>query len=752
MALRFDPECQAAIDAAKGAVPNGGDLGVELLLSCLYQRGNLKSRYPGLERHLPPPAGPSRQNREKVSLAPPLRPILQRFSDADKPVSTDELFRDLVESDAGRRFLKRQGLADDVLAALFAPSPAAVNRWRDSPARSSVIQELNSYGRMLTASEPPHRTVVSHQNTLKAIIRTLSKMKRRNAILVGQPGTGKSAVIYELARRVFQGDAALPARLRDIDIFELSPAFLRSGASMVGQYEQRVKSLIKVLTEYPQVILFVDEIHSLFQAGVYERGPFTDANESFKGVLGRGEITCLGCTTPAEYRHAIAPDKALERRFSIIRLEPPSRAATIEILHSRRPQMEAYFSPLRISDTALEKTVGLTDDFLPGRFQPDKSIQLLDEACAYCSTADPPEPEVTETMLVRALEDMIGHSIVGRQKLTEDQVYRSLAAKIVGQDEMLRELSRAFVAAVGGWAGRHGPRGVFLFGGPTGVGKTETALLLAQIMTGGKDNLIRVDCNTLQGSASDSGPAINRLLGVPPGYVGYARGQGGILSRIRDLPECIVLFDEFEKATPGVGRLLLQIIDDGRVEDVEGNLLDFRRAFVIFTTNVGAIYDRHQMGFNPGGPGAGGVPQVDADLLKRELRMLGLGEEFLARVTHIFLFKGLQRSDVPPILERQLEGLRHLSELKGLQLSWDPDLVPHLASRWQPRFGARFLQTILRHRIVEQLGIAEAQGELKDARHIRLEVMTTVAGPLEERLSGLVQRRRDSDTLILSLA
>ena len=304
---------------------------------------------------------------------------------------------------------------------------------------------------------------------------------------------------------------------------------------------------------------------------------------------------------------------------------------------------------------------------------------------------------------------------------------------------------------MGGWAKRSGPRGVFLFGGPTGVGKTETALVLAKILGGGQDTLIRVDCNTLQSSSQESGPAINRLLGVPAGYVGYARGQGGILSRIRDLPESIVLFDEFEKAGPAVGKLLLQIIDDGQVEDVDGNLLDFRRSFIIFTTNAGCIYDQRQMGFNAEQGTERQTPTADLDSLKRDLRALGLGEEFLARMTHILLFRGLDRDSIEEILRRQLEGLRKTSELKGLKLMWESDLILHLTSQWQPRFGVRFLSTILRHRIVEQLGIADAQGELKGVKGIRLEVTKADEKQSVSSLAGLATRRLEGDTLIIGV-
>lgn len=664
----------------------------------------------------------------------------------------DELFATLVNSDPGRDALIARGVPQFVLANLQPKPSKARAEWRASAARLAAIQALSSYGRMLTETEPPHGRVVEREVTIKALVRTLSKMKRRNAIVIGPPGTGKSAIIYELARRIFHDDPSLTSRIREMDIFELSPTFLRSGASMVGQYEERVKNLLKVLTANPRIVLFIDEIHAMFQSGVHERGPFSDANESFKGALGRGEITCIGCTTPGEYRHSIEPDKALERRFGIIRLEPPSKEATLAILKGRHQQMEDYFAPLKIPDAMLRRAIELTEEYLPSRFQPDKSIQLLDEACAYCATADEPPAEVGEASLMQALEDIIGHSIARTESLEEGSVFKSLSKKIVGQDEVLHEIARAFVAALGGWSKRSGPRGVFLFGGPTGVGKTETALELSKILGAGRESLIRVDCNTLQGSGSESGPIINRLLGVPPGYVGFARGQGGILSRVRDLPECVVLFDEFEKAGPAVGRLLLQIIDNGQVEDTEGNLLDFRRAFIIFTTNAGCVYDPHRLGFTGGDPDQPAIPAADLDGLKRELRSLGLGEEFLARMTHILLFKGLDPVSIRTILGRQLDGLRRTSELKGLSLTWEPELITHLTAQWQPRFGVRFLGTVLRNRIVEQLGVAEAQGELRGVKSIRLEVLKLNPKDSRSDLSGVATRQRDGDSLVIRVA
>ncbi len=757
MPLKLDAGCQAAIDLAKRGLIDGAPLGADLLLSALYHAdAELKRLYPSLEPHIPSITPRREEVPARVTLAENVQPVFQSFADTGRLVTARELFTALATSPAGHDALRSLGLDDAALDALDEaagdamppPDDPGAGDWRGSDARRSAMAALDSYGRMLTASELPQSGVVERDDTLRALVRTLSKMRRRNAIVIGPAGSGKSAIIYELSRRMVRRDAALPPRLRDMDIFELSPTFLRSGASVVGQYEERVKGLLKVLEDHPKIILFVDEIHSMFQSGVHDRGPFTDANEAFKAALGRGAITVLGCTTTGEYRRYIEPDRALERRFGVIRIEAPSAEATRRILRARRGRMEEYYAPLRIPDEVLDRAVALTEDYLVSRSQPDKSIQLLDEACAHSATTDPPAAEVSEAALMQALEDMIGHSVVRPGQLTESGVLAELERKIVGQDAALRQIANAFVAGFGGWTRRSAPRGVFLFGGPTGVGKTETALLLAGILGDASRTLIRIDCNTLQGTGHDASPAIARLLGAPPGYVGYARGQGGLLSRIRDYPESIVLFDEFEKAVSGVGKLLLQIIDDGRLEDVDGNVLDFRRAFIIFTTNAGCHYDAKQLGFAEAPDGGG--PTADADSVRQGLRDIGLGEEFLARITHTIIFQGLDRDAIRVIFGRLLESLRRKSEARGLGLSWSNDFVDHLTRAWQPRFGVRFATAILSTRIGEQLDLADAQGELAGVARIVLEVRPAADGSKEAH-SGHAVRRREGDALVIRL-
>jgi len=755
MSLTFDSACQAAIDLAKRCLPGNAKLDIGLLMGALYHSTDLKTKYPFLEKHLPPPK-PIREDLPTVRLSEELMPLFNRLPEGH-PVCAEELFTLATNCDSGRKYLLSLGVAEEELASLLTPSTVEKDPtvWRGSLERQKAIGALDSYGRILTASEPPHKGVAGMEDSLVKLYGALVKLGRKNVIIHGPPGCGKTALVYEFARQIFHKEESLPHLLRDRDIFELSPSFLRSGASVVGQYEARVKSLIEVLQANPRIILFIDEIHSFFQSGLHERGPFSDANESFKSYLGHSETSCIGCTTTAEYRHHIEPDGALARRFEVIKLGPPSRETTLAILKARLPRLREHYDPLIIPDSIIKLVADVTDEYLPGRYQPDKSIQLLDRSCATALLARPPATEVTKEYVLQALVATTGRSIYTAEQLREDSVYQQLRKKILGQDETLKEISHAFIAGLGNWKGNKGPRGSFVFFGPTGVGKTQTARELARILGGGEEALIRIDCNTLMGSGHDSGPVINRLIGSPPGYVGYVRGQGGILSRIRDMPECVVMFDEIEKADPGIGKILLQVLDEGRVEDSQGNLLDFRRSFLMFTTNAGCVYDhREKIGFAPLGnkqPSAKS-PYASVDSVLADLRARGFGEEFLGRHLRFFLFRNLTGKVVNSIIANKLEWLRDTAELKGYRLKWENEIIPHLASQWQPRFGVRHLTTILRNRIIEQLSVAEAQSELSGVEEIFLKIMFERSSVEVQDLAGYAQRRREGSVLVIEVA
>ncbi len=798
MSLTLDEQAQAVVEVAKRATPEGVPLGVgALLAAAVHVDGvnGLGEVLPPLRAHINSPV-PVRNEVGKVPLDEDLASILNSLAKRDRPVTVVDLLSALLISQAGVEFLRQRKVPEDLVrkavsvvleralqqvsgkpeeasssqpthtigastGAVGAGSSGASGAsagggggggkaWRSSHQRAQALKALGSFGRMLTESPPPARGTFDSTGSLRGLMTTLSKMGRHNAIVVGHPGTGKTAIIYELARRMARQDASLPARLREMDLFELHPTFLRSGASVVGQYEERVKELITTLKANPKVILFIDEVHAMFQSAVHGRTPWSEGNEAFKGALSRGDLSCIGATTWSEYRHYIEPDGALTRRFDLIRLDPPTSARTVEILRSRLPKLLTHFAPLPVDESLCERAVALTDEYLPARYQPDKAIQLLDQACALCVTSDPPGQALTEQHLFAALEQATGHRVVRSDQLTEAGVLARLKDKIVGQDALLVDIARGFVAGLGQWKQRQKPRGVYLFGGPTGVGKTEVALTLARILGGDRDALIRIDCNTLS-SVGGGGSVPWRLLGVPEGFVGYARGQGGLLSRVRDLPECIVLFDEFEKADPSVGQVLLRILDEGTCEDVDGNQLDFRRTFVIFTSNAGCEYPPDRgFGFTPSdGPAS---PTVDIDALHAELRRVGLGQEFIARIEHTFLFQALDAASIRTILGRQLDALARDALIHGLTLQWAEVLVDHLAGQWQPRFGVRHLAVILKNRVIEQLNLADAQGELRGVTAVELQPMqSSNLGDVRKGI-GYATRRIEGDRLIIQLA
>ena len=364
MALTFESECQRAVDLAKRAVPEGGSLEVGTVLAALCHDTEVARSFPELAKRLPAPVEVRPQTPERVNLSEPIQPVFKKLLGRGAALTVRDLLVALADSQPGRAYLSGHGIGDEeldgedgILRKLErSPGPPTDRRdvpagsgWLASEARTAAMEKLAPYRRMLTNMTLPDRHMVERDRPLQALVRTLHQMGRRNAILTGLPGTGKTALVYELARWMRQPDLhpelpPLPAHIRNADIFELSPVFLRSGASMVGEYDERVKTLLGILAANPSIILFVDEIHSLLQSGIHNRGAFSDANEAFKAALGHKEITCIGCTTMAEYRRFIEPDRALSRRFALVPIDPLSRNATITVLGARLGKMRAHYA------------------------------------------------------------------------------------------------------------------------------------------------------------------------------------------------------------------------------------------------------------------------------------------------------------------------------------------------------------------------------------------------------------------------
>lgn len=754
-------DAQEALALAKRAVADGGSLTPELLLAAAWRTGKLDERFPALGPCLPELPLLHESVPPNVVVAEPLRPLLRAMA-AERRASAQTMVTLLLLSPAVQDYLTGRGLDQGELSrvvtqlratpsAVAEPNPAG--SWRSSAVRQTVLDQLAPWGKVLTEHAAPLTGVMRMDGHLHSLQKNLLKMRRPNALIIGQPGTGKTALVHEFARLVVTRDDRINPALLDRDVFELSVSLFRAGTSLVGDYEKRVAKLIRLIQENPQIILFVDEIHQMLQSGVHQSGPFTQGDQAFKQAIGRSGFSIIGATTMSEYAHYIQPDGALARRFGLMRIEPPTPLEALEILRGRAEQFRVHYAPLRIEDRILVKTIELSEDLVIGRFQPDKALDILDEACAECLMHDPPLTEVTESVLMDAIEDEIGHSVVQPSSLSIAVVRDRLRRVILGQDAAIDHVSQGFVAGLSQeWLDHDGPRRVFVFCGPTGTGKTETAAQLATILGGGRESLIRIDCNTLMGSAnSDPGPIITRLLGAPRGYVGYARGEGGALSRIRELPEAVVLFDEIEKASPHIGKLLLQILDEGKVEDSDGNTLDFRRAFIVFTTNAGTRYaSARPLGFlGDNHRPEDQVPTVTVDAVKEELRNLGYGEEFLGRHLDFVVFHGLTRAVIELILRQQLAQLRVTAEARGYELGWSDEIFERLLSGWTPRAGARIAFTILRGRVEEQLALAAIEGQLAGVRRIELRLLPD-DGDAEE--IGRARRVRDSDVLAIYVA
>ncbi len=753
----LDSESVTALELAKSCVPDGADIELGHLLSAFFHGTALETRLPALAGRIPPPEVVA-PNPGRRHLAAPVRAVLARFPDESSPASPGDVVSALASSPPGRELLATLGLDAGEQAALAAlgsgeaaPEPAL--GWRTSPERGKVLETLGEYGRTLTGIKLEPHAYVGIEETLRKLMQGLVQRKQHSVILVGPPGVGKTVVVHEFARRISAADPRVLPRLRDTDVFELSPAFLKAGASMVGQFEERIKGLIEVLAAHPQVLLFVDEVHSLLQSEMHVPTPWSGASAEFKKAVGSGQISLIGCTTLAEFRNYIEPDHALAERFTQVRIPAPTAEETVEILSARMPSLRAYYSELVIPDDVVALTVKLAEEHLLGREEPRKSIRLLDQACAWCLVQDPPVSEVTEEALRGALDAETGHRFVEPRSVTKEGLAATLKASIVGQDDLVDELAEAVVTGLGTWSDTgKGPRGNFFFAGPTGTGKTETAKILAEAIGGSAHALLRIDCNTLQGSGLDSREAISTLLGPPPGYIGYVRGEGGVLSRIRNTPDCVVLFDEIEKADPGVGKLLLQILDEGTVEDTDGNLLDFRRAFLVFTSNAGNTYEERSgpIGFRKtSAPAAGSTVSVSAESVMDDLRRAGFPQEFLGRGFRWFVFHALGLADAPAIINRQLEALRAGAAARRppMQLDWEPEVVERLAAAWDPQFGARGLIGLLRRRLIAQLSLAESEGRLDGVTAVRVRAPASSSG-LEAGAAGY--ERRDT-TLFVDL-
>ena len=560
--------------------------------------------------------------------------------------------------------------------------------------KHSETRVLDQYSRDLTllAASGSFDPVIGRDEEIRRSVQILSRRSKNNPVLIGEPGVGKTAVAEGIAAYIAGSDA--PDSMAGKRLVALDLPALLAGTKYRGDFEERVKAVLKDVKKAGDVILFIDEMHTMIGAGSAEGA--IDAANILKPALGRGEVQIIGATTPEEYRRHIEKDAALERRFQPVKIAEPSRGDSLKMLGAVRQSLEKHHG-VKISDAALTAAVDLSARYINDRFLPDKAIDLADEAAAHI--------RVSGGGLVTA-EDIAGivsmWTGIPVANLSADETKRLcnmesiLHRRVIGQNEAVTAVSRAIRRGRVGLSDPDRPIGSFLFLGPTGVGKTELCRALAEAVFGESDAMIRLDMSEYMEKH-----AVSKLIGSPPGYVGYEDG-GQLTERVRRKPWSVVLFDEIEKAHEDVWGILLQIMDDGRLTDSAGRVVSFRNTIIVMTSNVGAksISDgRPRMGFTPDG---GDEAQLMRARINEELRRT-FKPEFLNRIDETIVFRRLSRAEIRSIAERMLLTVAERFKALGMTLSVPDQVVDFLAERgYDEKYGARPLRRAIRSMIEDK--------------------------------------------------
>ena len=665
---------------------------------------------------------------------------------------------------------------------------SAPNQGHGCSGRCEQNEVLEKYGRDLTnmAADDKLDPVVGRNKEIERVIQILSRRTKNNPVLIGEPGVGKTALAEGLAQRIVTGN--VPEILANKRVMALDMGSMVAGTKYRGEFEERMKKVVEEITESGNIIVFIDELHTLVGAGAAEGA--IDAANILKPALARGELQCIGATTLDEYRKYIEKDAALERRFQPITVEEPSVEETIEILKGLRDKYEAHHR-VRIEDVALEAAARLGDRYIMDRFLPDKAIDLMDEAASrvrlQAFTAPPDVKEVElrlddvrkekeaavhnqefekaaqlrdEEQKIKAEMDSIRKNWKQRaegaelmvdeediaqivatwtgvpvKKLAEEETERILRMeeilhdRVVGQDEAVKAVSRAIRRARVGLKDPKRPVGSFIFLGPTGVGKTELARALAEALFGNDDAMVRIDMSEYMERF-----AVSRLVGAPPGYVGYEEG-GQLTEAVRRKPYSVVLLDEIEKAHPEVFNILLQVLEDGRLTDATGRAIDFRNAVIIMTSNVGMQTIRREttLGFRTGGEQDDGYENMKRKVME-ELRRT-FRPEFLNRVDETIVFHALNKEHIRSIVDLMLREVTGRMEEMNLDISVTDAARDILAREgFDENYGARPLRRAIQRLVEDRL----AEELLKKAldRGDRLLVDAEDGGVMVKRITG----------------
>ena len=682
---------------------------------------------------------------------------------AHKHIGTEHLLLGLLREDKSfaAEILHERGLRLSTLREEL----SRVQNDKAAAARPKETSLLGEFSRDLTqaAMENQLDPLVGREAELERVVQILCRRTKNNPVLIGEPGVGKTAIVEGLAQRIADGD--VPSFLADKRILALDLSLIVAGTKYRGQFEERLKTIMKELMEAQNAIIFIDELHTLVGAGSAEGS--LDAANILKPALSRGEIQCIGATTPAEYRKSIEKDRSLERRFQAVKVPPPSEGEGIKILFGIKDRYEKFHA-VTYTDEALNAAVYHSNRYIPDRFLPDKAVDLIDEAGARVKLRQSSLPEEMIDVqkrikfVVHRMENAIANHEFEKARFYSDEerkerenlrllrekynidetamgvvthedieevvarwtgvpvtaikeeesakllrIEEELHKRIISQDRAISALARAIRRSRAGLKLPGRPVGSFLFLGPTGVGKTEMARSLAAFLFGSERALVRFDMSEFMEKHS-----VSKLIGSPPGYVGYEEG-GQLTERVRRAPYSVILLDEIEKAHPDVFNILLQVFEDGQLTDGLGNTVDFKNAIIIMTSNIGARYleRKSHMGFQSGAEGA--TEKKAEELVMSEVKRL-FNPEFLNRLDEIIVFNALTDNDLIQILDLLVGQMNQNLTQKNISLTLSPE-----AARWildktcvDRSYGARPLRRALQKYVEDPLSEALIQGEI----------------------------------------
>lgn len=577
---------------------------------------------------------------------------------------------------------------------------------------------LDQFGKNLTeaARSGELDPVIGRSKEMERMMHILARRTKNNPILIGEPGVGKSAIIEGLAQRIIDGE--VPDVLRDKTVYTLDMGSLVAGARYRGDFEERLKKVVKEIKRRQDVLLFIDEIHVLVGAGAAEGA--IDAASLIKPLLARGELQTIGATTIDEYRKHFEKDAALSRRFQPITVEPPSAEDAVAILEGLRPQYEEHHD-VHITNGALRAAVDLSQRYLPDRHLPDKAIDLIDEAGSrlrMSRTDSVARMELTDETVAEVLAMWTGIPVTHLSSAEADRLIHmedELHQRIIGQHDAVQAVSRSIRRTRAGLKDPKRPGGSFIFLGPTGVGKTELAKALAEFLFQDETALITLDMSEYMEKH-----AVSRLIGAPPGYVGFDEG-GQLTEAVRRRPFSVVLLDEVEKAHPDVFNTLLQVLEDGRLTDSRGRVVDFRNTILIMTSNLGSSdLRRAQVGFTRDDSAMSYQRMCDTALgaLKQHFR-----PEFLNRVDDVVVFKELSLDEITAMVDVFVGRIALRFAGTGHVLRLTDDARMHLAQAgYDPELGARPLRRVLQRKIEDLLAECLLDGSLPEGSEIVISV------------------------------